>query len=92
MFKKHLSAELKHSKCILVALEGLYCKRPILCLASSKILTPSPHPPHRPASVYPSAFGGHTPWVERGGGVVNSLVDARHCSVLYICKYVVLVA
>jgi hypothetical protein len=25
----------------------------------------------------------------RGGGGVNSSVDARHCSVLYICKYFV---
>ena len=31
--------------------ERLDCKRPIPWLASSKILTP--HPPHRPASVYP---------------------------------------
>ncbi len=31
--------------------ERLDCKRPILWLASSKILTP--HPPHRPASVHP---------------------------------------
>jgi hypothetical protein len=47
------------------------------------------HPPtHRPASVYPTAFGaggGHTGWVERGWGV-NILEDARHSSVLYICK------
>jgi hypothetical protein len=38
-------------------------------LASSKILTPQS--PHRPANVYPTAFGawgGHTRWVERGGG------------------------
>jgi hypothetical protein len=51
-----------------------------------------PPPPHRTASVYPPAFGaggGHTRWVEGGGGV-NSLEDARHCSVLYICKYFVL--
>jgi hypothetical protein len=37
----------------------------------------------------PPAFGaegGHTPWVDRRWGV-NSLEDARHCSVLYICKY-----
>jgi len=56
---------------------------------SSTILTP--HPPHRPASVYPPAFGaggGHTRWVERGWGV-NILEDARHCSVLYIRKYFV---
>ncbi len=48
-------------------------------------------PPHRRASVYPPAFGaggGHTRWVERGVGV-NILEDARHCSVLYICKYFV---
>jgi hypothetical protein len=29
---------------------------------------------------------GHTRCVERGWGV-NSSEDARHCSVLYICKY-----
>jgi hypothetical protein len=71
--------------------EGLYCKRPIQCLASSEIFT-SPPPPHRPASVYPPPFGarvGHTRWVERGCGV-NSSEDARHCSVLYICKYFVM--
>ncbi len=48
-----------------------------------------PSPPHSPASEYPLAFGaggGHTRWVERGWGV-NSSEDARHCSVLYICKY-----
>ncbi len=51
-----------------------------------------PPPPHRPASVYPPAFGaggGHTRWVERGGGGSNILEDARHSSVLYICKYFV---
>jgi hypothetical protein len=51
-----------------------------------------PPPPHRPASVYPSAFGaggGHTCWVERGWGSIF-LEDARHSSVLYICKYFVL--
>jgi hypothetical protein len=48
-----------------------------------------PPPPDRPASVDPSAFGaggGLTRWVERRGWGVNSLEDARHCSVLYICK------
>jgi hypothetical protein len=48
-------------------------------------------PPHRAASVYPPAFGaggGHTRWVEWGWGV-NILEDARHISVLYICKYFV---
>jgi hypothetical protein len=52
------------------------------------IYPPAP-PPHRPASVYPPALGaggGHTRWVERG---FNILEDARHSSVLYICKYLV---
>jgi hypothetical protein len=73
-----------------ISVEGLYCKKPIQCLASSEILTHRPPPPHRPASVYPAAIGGggHTRWVERGWGV-NSSEDARHCSVLYICKYFV---
>jgi hypothetical protein len=61
--------------------EGLYCKRPIQCLASSEKFTP-----HLPASVYPPPLergGGHTRWVESGWGV-NSSEDARHCSLLYI--------
>jgi len=73
------------------AVERLYCKKPIQCLASSEILTPHGPTPHRQASVYLPAFGaggGHTRWVERGWGV-NSSEDARHCSVLYICKYFV---
>ncbi len=57
-----------------------YCKRPILCLASSKILTP--HPPLRPAFV---AGGGQTRRVERGVGA-NILEDARHSSVLYLYR------
>ncbi len=46
----------------------LYCKRPIRCLATSKILT---HHLHRPDECVPPAFsagGGHTRWVERGLG------------------------
>jgi hypothetical protein len=57
-----------------------------------------PPPPHRPArrvcSPPPPAFGaggGCTRWVERGWGV-NSFEDARYCSVLYICKYFVVIA
>ncbi len=53
-----------------------------------------PPPPDRPVSVDPSAFGaggGHTRWVERRGWGVNCLEDARHCSVLHICKYFVVV-
>jgi hypothetical protein len=55
--------------------------------------TIDPPPPHRPASecvpLTPAfgAGGGHTRG-ERGRGV-NSSEDARHCSVLYICKYFV---
>jgi hypothetical protein len=46
-----------------------------------------------PPLLYPppppfGAGGGHTRWVERGWGV-NSSEDARHCSVLYKCKYFV---
>ncbi len=33
------------------------------------------------------AGGGHTRCVEKGVGGVNILEDARHSSVLYICKY-----
>ncbi len=42
-----------------------------------------PPPPHRPATL---ANGGRG-W---GGSIV--LEDARHCSVLYICKYFVVVS
>jgi hypothetical protein len=62
--------------------EGLYCKRPIQCLASSKILTPTPLPP---GECLPPAFGvgvGHTRWVESWWGVSN-LEDARQSFVLY---------
>ncbi len=44
---------------------------------------PTPSPPL-------GAGGGHTRWVERGGGV-NILEDARHCSALSICKYFVII-
>jgi hypothetical protein len=73
---------------IATGVEGLYCKRPIHCLASSEILNPHPSPPGE--CVPPSLGAGvrHTRWVERGWGV-NSSEDARHCSVLYICKYFV---
>jgi hypothetical protein len=53
--------------------------------------TIDPHPPNRHHP--PPAFGaglGHTRWVEMGvGGGVNILEDARHSSVLYVCKYFV---
>ncbi len=54
----------------------------------------TPHPPHCPASVYPPAApplvrGEDTLAGWREGWGVNILVDARHSSVLYICKYFV---
>ncbi len=51
-----------------------------------------PTPSLAGACVLPAfgAGGGHNRWVERGGGWVNILEDARHCSVLYIRKYFVL--
>ncbi len=55
-----------------------------------KYWPPTPSPP---GECVPPAFGGaegHTRWVERGWGI-NSSEDARHCSVLYICKYLVVV-
>jgi hypothetical protein len=45
-----------------------------------------PPPPHRPASVYPPAFGAGEDTLARGrgGGGVNSSEEARHCYVLYM--------
>jgi hypothetical protein len=73
--------------------EGLYCKRPIQCLASSEILTPPP--PHaltarRGCTPLPLVRGEETLAGWRGGWGVNSSEDARHCSVLYICQYFVM--
>ncbi len=50
-----------------------------------------PPPPHRPASVYPPPpplVWGETLYIG-GKRRVNILEDARHSSVLYICKYFV---
>ncbi len=79
-----------HSRALLSTwtVERLFCKRPILCLASSKILTPPP--PSLPGEYVTPAIlmrGGHPRWVEGGG--CQYLEDARHSSVLYICKYFV---
>jgi hypothetical protein len=55
-------------------------------------LTPLPSPLTDRRVRVPPAFGaggGHNRWMERGWGV-NSSEDARHCSVLYICKYFLL--
>jgi hypothetical protein len=50
-------------------------------MASSEILTP-PSPPGL-------LCGGRTHSLVGEGVGVNSSEDARHCSVLYICKYFV---
>jgi hypothetical protein len=57
--------------------EIIYCKRAILSLSSSKILTP--HPPLRLASVSspPKKGGGYTLAGRRGGWGVNILEDER---------------
>ncbi len=61
------------------AVEGSYSKRPIKCQASSKILCTLP----------PLVRGEDTLSGWRVGGGSIFLEDARHCSVLYICKYFV---
>jgi hypothetical protein len=71
------------------SVDGLNGKRPIQCLASSKILTPTLSSPGECVPPPPLCCGGgHTRWVEIGWGA-NILEDARHSSVLYICKYFV---
>jgi hypothetical protein len=72
-----------------VPVERLYCKRPILCLASSKILTPHPLTARRVCTPPSLVRGEDTLAGWRGGWGVNILEDARHSSVLYICKYFV---
>ncbi len=67
------------------SVEGLYCKRPIQCLASSELLTPYPLTARRVCT--PGGEDILAGW--RGVGGVNSSEDARHCSVLYIWKYFV---
>jgi hypothetical protein len=64
--------------------EGLYCKRPIQCLASSEILTP--HPLTAGASVYPPPLvggGGHTRRLERARGGGGSIVLKTPVTALY---------
>ncbi len=69
----------------LVVVEGLYCKRPIQCLASYKILTPPPHPLTARRYPPPLVRGEDKLAGWKGGGGVNILEDTRHRSILYLC-------
>ncbi len=69
------SRELEPCQCIVYSVERLYCKRPILCLASSKILTPRPLTAWRVTPAF-GARGGHTRWVE--SRVVNVITNPRN--------------
>jgi len=66
------------------------CKRPILRLASSKILTP--HPPHHPASVYPPPLwcGGRTHSLVGEGGW-GQYFGRRQTQLCYLHMYVLCV-
>ncbi len=67
--------------------ERLYCKRPILCLSSSKILTP--HPPLRPAIVYPPPLVGGEDTLARGrGGVGGHYFGRRETQLCTLHMYV----
>jgi hypothetical protein len=57
-----------------------------------RTIEPHPSPPGECDCVPPApplVRGEDTLAGWRGGGGVNSSEDARHCSVLYICKYFV---
>ncbi len=83
---------LKFVKRMADTVERIYCKRPILCLSSSKILTP--HPPHRPASVYqPPLVRGRTHSLggEGGGGSIfwkmrDTALHSTYVSTLWLIQ------
>ncbi len=78
---------------ILYSVEGLYCKRPIQCLASSKIFTPTPSPPGERVRVPPPPpplVRGEDPlagWRRGGGSIFLKTPDTALYST---CKYFVL--
>ncbi len=71
------------------SVERLYCKRPIHCLASSKILTPHPLTARRVCTLTPLVREEDTLARGRRGWGVHNLEDTSHSSVLYVCKYFV---
>ncbi len=63
------------------SVEGLYCKRQSNIWSLPKYWPPNPSPLVRGEDTLA--------WWIGGGWGFNSSEDARHCSVLYICKYFV---
>ena len=63
--------------------------RSILCLPSSKILTPHPLTAQRLCTPPPLVRGEDTLARRRWRWGVKILEDVRHSSVLYVCKYFV---
>jgi hypothetical protein len=74
--------------CMARLVEGLYCTRPIQCLATSELLSPHPLVPWRvctPPPHPPLVLGEDTLARGRGGGgSVIRKTPCRNCSVLYI--------
>jgi hypothetical protein len=83
---RHLVHSATYKQFLALTVERLYGKRPIQCLA---IDPPTPSPPGE--CVPPPLVRGEDTLARwRGGWRVNICVeDARHSSVLYICKYFV---
>ncbi len=76
---------------LVLTVEGLYCKRPIQCLASSELLTPHPLTARRVCTPPPLVRGGgHTRGGREGGGsIVRKTPDTALYSI--ICNYLVVV-
>ncbi len=79
------------------SVEGLYCKRPIKCLASSEILTPHPLTTRRVCTPPPLMRGEDTLAGWRGGGGGGSIVRKTPDTALYsiyvstLCSQVTLI-